>query len=69
LDATQNAFWLHERKRSRTSILIESVKKLVVYCWTSETTIFPNRMDILVKRTCVNEYIKHQMQVLQVHFL
>ena len=72
LDTTQNAFWLQERKQSRTSILTEAMKKLVVDWWTSKTTISPNRKDILFKRTGVNEYIEHQthyLQILQVHFL
>jgi hypothetical protein len=59
LDTTQNAFWLQERKQNRTSFLIESVKKLVVDWWTSETTISSNRKDILFEKTSVNEYIEH----------
>lgn len=66
LDTRQNAFWLNYRSKRRSDALSDSVKEVVIEFWTSETTVSPNRKDIIRHRNGVHQYSEHPAQYLQV---
>lgn len=66
LDTQQNAFWLSSKSPHRSDALPDSVIEVIIEWWTSETTVSPNRKDIVRHRTGVKQYEEHPMHYLQV---
>lgn len=66
LDTKQDAFWLRYRSGGRTDSLTETVKEIVRRWWFSETTVSPNRKDIVRHRIGVKNYDEHPTHYLQV---
>ena len=66
LDTQQNAFWLSYRSLHCSDALPDSVTAVITEWWTLETTVSPNRKDIVKHRTGVKQYEEHPMHYLQV---
>jgi hypothetical protein len=47
LDNSNDAFWLHYRHKIQTDKLAENVQAAVEQWWCNETTVSPNRKDIV----------------------
>jgi hypothetical protein len=66
LDTKQDAFWLHDLKRVRSDALADSTRKIISQWWEEQTTVFPNRKDIIRKWISPKLYIEHTTHYLQV---
>ena len=65
LDNTKDAFWLGDQRRVRSDGLPDVVKKIITKWWEEETTISPNRKDIVRKWIGPKLYIEHATHYLQ----
>ena len=66
LDSAQDAFWLHHRRKTRSDSLAENVKTLVEQWWAEETTVSPNRKDVVTFHEGPRQWISHATHFLQV---
>lgn len=66
LDSAQDAFWLHHRRKTRSDSLAENVKTLVEQWWVEETTMSPNRKDVVSFREGPRQWVSHATHFLQV---
>lgn len=65
LDAGQDAFWLHQRRSIRSDSLADNVKLVVQQWWENETTVSPNRKDIISFHEGLRQWISHPTHFLQ----
>ena len=65
LDNTKDAFWLGDQRRVCSDGLPDVVKKNITKWWEEETTISPNRKDIVRKWIGPKLYIEHATHYLQ----
>jgi hypothetical protein len=66
LDTAHNAFWLHYRRAQRSDAMSSVDKEVVRKWWEEETTVSPNRKDIINHQSGIKEYESHPTQYLQV---
>jgi hypothetical protein len=66
LDTAHNAFWLHYRRARRSDAMSNVDKEVVRKWWEEETTVSPNRKDVVNHRVGIKEYESHPTQYLQV---
>ena len=66
LDSAQDAFWLHHRRKTRSNSLAENVKTLVEQWWAEETTVSPNRKDVVTFHEGPRQWVSHATHFLQV---
>lgn len=65
LDNSQDAFWLRDLRRVRSAAISSSNKKTITNWWEEETTVSPNRKDIIRKWIAPKVYIEHATHYLQ----
>ena len=66
IDNKEDAFWLQDQRRVRCDALPDVVKNIIRKWWEEETTISPNRKDIVRKWVAPKLYIEHATHYLQV---
>jgi hypothetical protein len=59
LDAAKDDFWLHERQKIRSDSLGGNVKATMEQWWADETTVFPNRKDIVNFHEGLRQWVSH----------
>ena len=59
LDAGQDAFWLHQRRSVQSDSLPKNVKLAVQQWSANETTVSPNRKDIITFQEGLRQWILH----------
>ena len=65
LDGSKDAFWLQYRRKIRNDSLPENVKAAVEHWWANETTVSPNRKDIVSFHEGLRQWISHPTHFLQ----
>jgi hypothetical protein len=65
LDGGQDAFWLQYKQKIRSDSLAEPVKAMVKEWWANETTVFPNRKDIVSFHEGCRDWVSHPTHFLQ----
>jgi hypothetical protein len=65
LDAAKDAFWLHERWKIHSDALCKNVKAVVEQWWADETTVSPNRKDIVSFHEGLRQWLSHPTHFLQ----
>jgi hypothetical protein len=65
LDNGNDAFWLHYRRKIRTDKLADNVRFVVEQWWCNETSVSPNRKDIVLLHEGLREWVSHPMHFLQ----
>ena len=66
LDAHEDAFWINRKRTTRATQVTAEMKAQVIEWWTTESSISPNRKDIVRKRLSVNMWTEHPVHYLQV---
>lgn len=59
LDTQEDAFWLHDLRRGCSDAISDAVKKIITNWWAEETTVSPNRKDIIRKWIAPKLYVEH----------
>jgi len=59
LDTKQDVFWLQAQVRVRSDSISNVVKNLISKWWDEETTVSPNRKDIVRRCIAPKVYIEH----------
>jgi hypothetical protein len=66
LDTSRRVFLTNYKPTTKSNALSQHYVELIVDWWTSETTIFPNRKDIVWLRVSRKQFEVHPMHYLQV---
>jgi hypothetical protein len=66
LDTANDSFWISYKRATRSDILQESVRLLVITWWTEQSTISTKRKKVLQKRIGVKNFDCHPTHFIQV---
>jgi len=66
LDSTQDAFWLHHRRKTQSNSFAKNVRTLVEQWWAEETTVSPNRKDVVTFHEGPRQWVSHTTHFLQI---
>jgi hypothetical protein len=66
LDTANDSFWISYKRATRSDILQDSVRLLVITWWTEQSTISPEREKVLQKRIGVKNFDCHSTHYIHV---